>query len=178
MDAMLRQDADYIINRSIAAVMPDQAVKAALAGKTFPGKVILVAAGKAAWRMAKAAYDCVTVDKGIVITKYDHAKGQIGNLIIREGAHPTPDENGFSATREALELVKGLTEADTVLFLLSGGGSALFELPLISGEELQDITKQLLACGAEIGEINCIRKRLSAVKGGKFALACMPAKLS
>jgi len=177
MDAMLRQDADYIINQSIAAVMPDQAVKAALAGKTFPGRVILVAAGKAAWRMAKAAYDCVSVDKGIVITKYDHAKGQIGNLIIREGAHPTPDENGFSATREALELVKGLTEADTVLFLLSGGGSALFELPLISGEELQDITKQLLACGAEIGEINCIRKRLSAVKGGKFALACMPAKV-
>ena len=177
MDAMLRQDADYIINQSIAAVMPDQAVKAALAGKIFPGKVILVAAGKAAWRMAKAAYDCVSVDKGIVITKYDHAKGQIGNLIIREGAHPTPDENGFSATREALELVKGLTEADTVLFLLSGGGSALFELPLISGEELQDITKQLLACGAEIGEINCIRKRLSAVKGGKFALACMPAKV-
>ena len=177
MDAMLRQDADYIINQSIAAVMPDQAVKAALAGKTFPGRVILVAAGKAAWRMAKAAYDCVSVDKGIVITKYDHAKGQIGNLIIREGAHPTPDENGFSATREALEMVKGLTEADTVLFLLSGGGSALFELPLISGEELQDITKQLLACGAEIGEINCIRKRLSAVKGGKFALACMPAKV-
>lgn len=177
MDAALWQDADYIIEKSIAAVMPDEAVKAALAGKQFPGRVVLVAAGKAAWQMAKAAYDCVAVDQGIVITKYDHAKGPIGNLIIREGAHPTPDENGFAATREALALVKDLQETDTVLFLLSGGGSALLELPLISGEELQDITKQLLACGAEIGEINCIRKRLSAVKGGKFALACQPAKV-
>ena len=71
----------------------------------------------------------------------------------------------------------GLTEHDTVLFLLSGGGSALFERPLVSGEELQDITKQLLACGADIVEMNTLRKRLSGVKGGKFALACAPAKV-
>jgi hydroxypyruvate reductase len=73
--------------------------------------------------------------------------------------------------------VSGLTEADSVLFLLSGGGSALFEKPLVSGEELQDITSQLLACGADIVQINTIRKRLSAVKGGRFAQSCYPAKV-
>ena len=95
--------------------------------------------------------------------------------MCREAGHPVPDENSFSGTREALDLVSGLSESDTVLFLLSGGGSALFEDPLIPGEELQDITGQLLACGADIVEINTIRKRLSGVKGGRFALRCAPA---
>lgn len=88
-----------------------------------------------------------------------------------------PDENGFAATRCALDLVRGLDAADTVLFLLSGGGSALFEDPLLPGAELQDITQQLLACGADIVEINTIRKRLSGVKGGRFARACAPARV-
>ena len=177
METMLRKDAEFIINKAIAAVMPDEAVRKALEDKTFPGSVILVAAGKAAWQMASAAYGCTKVDRGIVITKYDHAKGPIGNLLIREAGHPTPDENGFSATAEALNMVSNLTESDTVLFLLSGGGSALFEAPLTPGEELRDITKQLLSCGADIQEINTIRKRLSAVKGGKFAQACQPAQV-
>ena len=94
-----------------------------------------------------------------------------------EAGHPVPDENGFTATARALSLVKDLKEEDTVLFLLSGGGSALFEQPLIPGEELQDVTRQLLACGADIVEINTLRKRLSAVKGGKFAQACEPAQV-
>jgi len=146
---------------------------------TFPGRVILVSAGKAAWQMAKAAHTYLgsRIETGIVITKYDHVKGPIGNLICREAGHPVPDENGFLATREALELVSGLSETDTVLFLLSGGGSALFEAPLIPGEELQDITGQLLACGAEITQINTVRKRLSGVKGGRFAQHCSPAKV-
>ena len=173
----LRQDADYIVQKAIAAVMPEDAVRKALAGKTYPGKVILIAAGKAAWQMAKAAYETVPVDAGIVITKYDHARGAIGALRIREAGHPVPDENSFGATREALDMVRDLREPDTVLFLLSGGGSALFELPLISAEELQAITGQLLACGADIGEINTIRKRLSAVKGGRFARLCQPARV-
>ena len=88
-----------------------------------------------------------------------------------------PDENSFKGTQAALDLVRDLTEKDTVLFLLSGGGSALFEKPLVSGEILQDITGQLLACGADIVEINTIRKRLSGVKGGRFALACAPAQV-
>jgi hydroxypyruvate reductase len=157
--------------------LPDAAVIRALEGKSFPGRVILVAVGKAAWQMAKAAVDTLgsRIDDGIVITKYGHAKHPIPGIRCREAGHPVPDENSFAATEEALKLVSGLTQQDTVLFLLSGGGSALFEKPLIPGSELQDITGQLLGCGADIVEINTIRKRLSAVKGGRFARSCAPA---
>ena len=103
--------------------------------------------------------------------------GPIANFSCFEAGHPVPDENSFRGTQAALELVSGLSEKDTVLFLLSGGGSALFEKPLVSAEELQDITGQLLACGADIVEINTIRKRLSAVKGGRFARLCRPARV-
>lgn len=179
MDQNLRRDADAIIEASIQAVKPDEAVARALAGKTFPGRVVLVAAGKAAWQMAKAAYDCLgsRIDSGVVVTKYHHVMGEISNFICCEAGHPVPDENSFAGTQKALDLVSGLKEEDTVLFLLSGGGSALFEKPLIPGKELQDITGQLLACGADIVEMNTIRKRLSAVKGGRFALACAPAQV-
>ena len=88
-----------------------------------------------------------------------------------------PDENSFKGTQAALDLVSDLSEKDTVLFLLSGGGSALFEKPLVEAAELQDITGQLLACGADIVEINTIRKRLSQVKGGRFAQLCWPARV-
>lgn len=179
MNSGLRKDADQIIRTAIAAVMPDEAVKRAL--NTFHpgrGRTLLIAVGKAAWQMAKAATDTLDrFDGGLVITKYGHVKAEIPGLVCREAGHPVPDANSFRAAREALELVGGLREDDTVLFLLSGGGSALFELPLISGEELQDITRQLLACGADIVEMNTIRKRLSAVKGGRFAQACAPAKV-
>ena len=179
MDSKLRRDADVIIAASLRAVQPDEAVKRALTGREFPGRVVLVAAGKAAWQMAKAARDCLgsRIDGGVVVTKYGHVKGPLPGLDCREAGHPVPDENSFSATQAALEAVAGLTDRDTVLFLLSGGGSALFEKPLIPGAELQDITSQLLACGADIVEINTIRKRLSAVKGGRFALACEPARV-
>ena len=175
----LRQCADKIIAASIGAVLPDAAVEKALRGKVFPGRVFLVAAGKAAWQMAKSAYGCLGsgIYDGMVITKYDHVMGSIGNLRCFEAGHPVPDENSFAATREALKLVGNLQPEDTVLFLLSGGGSALFEVPLVSGEELQSVTGQLLACGADIVEINTIRKRLSAVKGGRFAEVCAPAQV-
>ena len=106
----LRRDADRIIRKAIGAVLPDAAVARALAGKQFPGRVVLVAAGKAGWQMAKAAWDCLgsRISGGVVITKYDHVKGPVGNLICREAGHPVPDENSFSATREAMELVKDL----------------------------------------------------------------------
>ena len=179
MRAELHKHADTIIRRAIEAVLPDAAVKAALSGRTFPGRVRLVAAGKAAWQMARAAVDVMgdTLDGGVVITKYDHVKGNIPGVDCFEAGHPVPDENSFAATRAALALTEGLTENDTVLFLLSGGGSALFEAPLVPGEVLQDATDQLLACGADIVEINTIRKRLSGVKGGRFALHCAPAKV-
>lgn len=176
---LLRQKADQIIRESLESVMPDRAVEKALENfQNRGGRTILVAAGKAAWQMAAAAVRVLgQVDDGIVITKYDHVKGPIPGVECREAGHPVPDGNSFEATEKALEKVSGLNENDTVLFLLSGGGSALFEKPLIPGEELQDITKQLLACGADIVEMNTIRKRLSGVKGGRFALACIPAKV-
>ncbi len=179
MNQTLRKDADQIIASSLKAVLPDEAVQRAL--QNFvpgSGRTLLVAAGKAAWQMAAAAVRTLGhVDGGVVVTKYDHVKGEIPGVVCCEGGHPVPDSGSFAGTQKALDLVQGLTENDTVLFLLSGGGSALFEKPLVSGEELQDITRQLLACGADIVEMNTIRKRLSAVKGGRFAQLCAPAKV-
>ena len=179
MDQLLRKDADAIIAASIKAVQPDGAVRRALNGQEFPGRVLLVSAGKAAWQMAKAAYDVMgnRIEKGVVVTKYDHVMGPIGNFDCFEAGHPVPDETSFRGTQAALDLVADLKPEDIVLFLVSGGGSALFEKPLVPGGVLQDVTGQLLACGADIVEINTIRKRLSAVKGGRFALACAPAQV-
>lgn len=179
MNQLLRNHADAIVASAIQAVKPDKAVSRALAGKTFSGRVVLVSAGKAGWQMAKAAYDCLgdAIDAGVVVTKYDHVMGPISDFDLREAGHPVPDENSFAGTQAALDLVSNLTENDTVLFLLSGGGSALFEKPLIDGKELQNITQQLLASGADIVEMNTIRKRLSAVKGGRFAKLCEPAQV-
>ena len=179
MYARLREHADQIIRESIAAVLPDAAVRRALTGMDFPGRVRLVAAGKAAWQMARAASDWLgdRIEKGVVVTKYGHVMGPIANFACFEAGHPVPDENSFIGTQAALDLVRGLSEKDTVLFLLSGGGSALFEKPLVAASELQDVTGRLLACGADIVEINTIRKRLSAVKGGRFARLCAPARV-
>ena len=176
----LRENANQIMNAALAAAMPDAAVQAALEKAEFSeGRLVLVAAGKAGWQMAKAAYDQLgsRIDSGVVVTKYDHSKGPIGNLEIFEAGHPVPDANSFRGTQAAIDAVTGLSEKDTVLFLLSGGGSALFEKPLIPEENLNLLTKPLLACGADIVEINTVRKRFSAVKGGRFAKLCQPAKV-
>ena len=179
MGASLRKDAETIIADSIREVQPDSAVIRALKETTLNGKIKLVAAGKAAWQMAKAASNYLgeRLEQGIVITKYGHVRGELPRIRCCEAGHPVPDEGSFDAARKALALTENLTKDDTVLFLLSGGGSALFELPLIPAEELQDVTRQLLACGADIVEINTLRKRLSAVKGGRFARHCAPAKV-
>ncbi len=185
MNQTCREYANQIIEASLQAVLPDQAVARAL-NEFHPGsgKVILVATGKAAWQMAAVAADKLgmradggVIDEGIVITKYGHVKKEIPGILCREAGHPVPDDNSFAATAEALDMVRDLSENDTVLFLLSGGGSALFESPLVPGEELQEITRQLLASGADIVEMNTVRKRLSAVKGGRFAQAAAPAKV-
>ena len=174
----LRADVESIVRAAIAAVLPDEAVRRALEGKRFPGRVLLVAAGKAAWPMARTAIETLgRVDAGVVVTKYGHVQGEIPGVACYEAGHPVPDENSFRATQAALDLAESAREGDTVLFLLSGGGSALLEKPLLPGAELQDITGQLLACGAGIVEMNTIRKRLSAVKGGRFARHCAPAKV-
>lgn len=184
MNPTLREDCDLIVRASIAAVLPDEAVREAL--KAFvpaKGKTLLVAIGKAGWQMAQAAVTTLRetkgfrVDEGIVITKYDHVKGDIDGCVCCEAGHPVPDENTYASTQKALDLVRGLSADDEVLFLVSGGGSALFEKPLIAPEEMGAITKQLLASGAAIEEMNTIRKHLSGVKGGRFAQACAPAKV-
>ena len=176
----LKKDAKLIMDSALASALPDNAVRAALSKAQFgEGKLILIAAGKAAWQMAKAAYDQMgsRIDSGVVVTKYDHSKGPIGNLAIYEAGHPVPDDNSFRATQAAIGAVTNLHASDTVLFLLSGGGSALFEKPLIPESDLNRLTKELLACGADIVEMNTVRKRFSAVKGGRFAALCAPAKV-
>lgn len=176
----LRADSEYIVESAIKAVQPDAAVRRALAGRSFEGgRLILVSVGKAAWAMAHAAKEALgtRIDAGTVITKYGHAMGEIPGVEVFEAGHPVPDENSYMATERVLELTSGLSAEDTVLFLLSGGGSALFEAPKISAGESADLTRQLLSCGADIVEMNTIRKRFSRVKGGRFALHCAPARV-
>ena len=175
----LRTAANRIIEDAIRSALPDEAVKRALSGRDLPEKITLVAIGKAAWQMTKAAHDQLgdRIERGIVITKYGHVVGPIENILMWEAGHPVPDQNSYLATQSAIDMVSGLTAQDLVLFLISGGGSALFEKPLIKEAEMADITQQLLSCGADITQINTIRKRLSAVKGGKFAALCAPAKV-
>lgn len=180
MNQLLHEDAEKIVSAGIHAVLPDVAVIRALESYDFgTGGVYLVAAGKAAWQMAHAAVSCLSgrIRRGVVITKYGHSGGPLAGIACFEGGHPIPDEGSCRGTRAALALVRDLSAQDTVVFLLSGGGSALLEEPLVPLSELQDITGQLLACGADIVEINTIRKRLSAVKGGRFAQACAPARV-
>lgn len=176
----LRNDSNKIIESAINAALPNTAVKKALQNEDFSGgKLILVSIGKAAWSMAHAACELLDnrINQGIVITKYSHSQGDLQNIRIMEAGHPIPDANSFAATEAAINMVSGLSPEDKVLFLISGGGSALFEKPLIPEKDLENLTKQLLASGADIIEINTIRKRLSAVKGGKFAKLCEPAQV-
>ena len=179
MNEVLRRDAEAVVRSAIDAVRPDAAVRRALARIALTEDLYLAAVGKAGWQMASAAvrYLDRPLRRGIVLTKYGHVMGDIPGVICREAGHPVPDEGSFRGARDILEMTRGLRAEDTVLFLLSGGGSALFEEPLIPPEELQDVTNQLLACGADIVEMNTIRKRLSAVKGGRFARWCAPARV-
>ncbi|MBQ7559426.1 MAG: glycerate kinase [Synergistaceae bacterium] len=179
----LKQDMREIIDSAIKAVLPEAAVKEALKREDFlarkqKGRLIVASIGKAAWRMAKAASDILGSEiSGAVVTKYEHSMGEIKGLEIFEAGHPVLDENTLKGTHELLKHVKNLNEDDTVLFLVSGGGSALFELPAegVTLADMKDITSQLLSCGADIVEINTIRKHLSSVKGGRFAQLCAPA---
>ena len=181
----LNQDIHEIINNAIKAVLPESAVKEALKRSDFQerlkkGRLIVASIGKAAWRMAKSASDILGSQiSGVVITKYSHSMGKISGLEIFEAGHPVLDENTITGTRELLKHVKNLNSDDTVLFLVSGGGSALFEIPAegVTLSDMKDITNQLLACGADIVEINTIRKHLSGVKGGRFAKLCAPARV-
>lgn len=177
----IRDDAVIIINESIKAVLPEAAVVKALNQRDFSDNIVLVAIGKAAWNMAKAARSVLgsKVKKGIVVTKYGHSLGPIESCEIIEAGHPIPDENSVFGAEKILEIVSDLAAEDQVIFLVSGGGSALFEKPLdgVSLLDIMNITTRLLSCGADIIEINTIRKHLSAVKGGRFAQQCGGAKI-
>ena len=176
----LKEELRAIAKEVIAASLPDEAVRRALAAlPAARGKTVVVSVGKAGWQMAKAAAGLLegAFDAGYVITKYGHSQGDIEGFRILEAGHPQMDENSVRATQAVLDAVSGLAADDRVLLLLSGGGSALLEKPLIPLAELREINAQLLACGADIVEINTVRKRLSAVKGGKFARLCAPARV-
>ena len=185
----LREDALEIVRQAIDAVLPEAAVREALgrgelaarlreAGR---GRVVLAAIGKAAWRMAKAASELLgdRLAGGVLITKYGHSLGEMRGIEAFEAGHPVPDENAVRGTEALLRRVRGLSPEDTVLFLVSGGGSALFELPAegVTLRDVADVTGQLLASGADIVEVNAVRKHLSAVKGGRFAKLCAPARV-
>ena len=175
----LREDANEIIRRAIDSALPHNAVRAALCDYKPEGDIYVVAVGKAAWAMAETAADVLgeRIKTGIVITKRGYSKGNIAGFDIYEAGHPVPDADTYTATQAVIDLVEPLGSGDNVVFLLSGGGSALFEKPLIPVEDMERLTRELLASGADIVEINTLRKRFSAVKGGRFAKLCSPAKI-
>ena len=114
MNENLRRDAEEIVRHAIAGVLPDRAVERALAGMAFPGRVYVVAVGKAAWQMTRAAVDCLNMPvSGVCVTKYGHVMGPIAGIECIEAGHPVPDENSFRGTQRVLELTKDLTETDT-----------------------------------------------------------------
>ena len=143
------------------------------------GRLIVIGAGKASAAMAKAVEDHWPGPlEGIVVTRYGYAV-PCERIEIVEAAHPVPDENGLTAARRILDRVSGLSADDLVLCLISGGGSSLLPLPAegLTLQDKQEINQALLASGATISEMNCVRRHLSAIKGGRLAAACYPARV-
>lgn len=144
------------------------------------GRLIVIGAGKASAAMARAVEDNWPgeIYAGLVVTRYGYAV-PCRRIEIVEAGHPVPDAAGLAAAKRMLDLVQGLHADDLVLCLISGGGSALLPLPFpgITLEDKQAISRALLKCGASISEINCIRRHLSAIKGGRLAAACHPARV-
>ena len=177
----MKNAATKMIKSILENNMPGQAVEKALQNHQFTGNIYLIAIGKAAWTMAQAASSYLgdKLVKGIVVTKYDHSQGVLPRIDIYEAGHPVSDENTILATEECIKFAQNLGANDELLFLISGGGSALFESPLpgLTLADIQDVTSQFLAKGADIVEINTVRKRLSKVKAGLFAQLASPAKV-
>jgi glycerate 2-kinase len=143
------------------------------------GRTLVIGAGKAAAAMARSVeLNWKGELSGLVVTRYGHGE-PCERIEVVEAAHPVPDEAGRAAASRMMEMVSGLTENDLVLCLISGGGSSLLALPAsgITLEQKQRINKALLKSGAAISEMNCVRKHLSAIKGGRLALACAPARV-
>ena len=167
-----------MFDAAIASAQPDVCIPPHLPGPPR-GRLIVIGAGKASAAMARA------VERhwrgplsGLVVTRYGYGAA-CEQIEIVEAAHPVPDAAGLEAAERMLALVQGLTADDLVLCLISGGGSALLPLPLpgITLEDKQALNRALLACGATISEMNCVRRHLSAIKGGRLAAACHPARV-
>ncbi len=172
-------------HRDIMRAMFDAAVAAALPAVSVPrfmpkppkGRTIAVGAGKASAAMAKTFEDHWPHPlEGLVVTRYGHGV-DCERIRIVEAAHPVPDDKGWQAAKDILSMVKGLTADDLVVALISGGGSALLSLPAdgITVEDKRAVNRALLASGAAIQDMNCVRKHLSRIKGGRLAAAAFPA---
>jgi glycerate 2-kinase len=167
-----------MFDAAIAAALPDKTLPAYLP-KPPKGRMLVVGCGKAAGSMAKAVEDHWPGElSGMVVTRYGY-NVPTRRIEVVEAAHPVPDPAGREAAERMLKIVQGLSADDLVLFLVSGGGSALLSLPApgLTLADKQAINKALLKSGANITEMNCVRKHLSAVKGGRLAAACAPAKV-
>lgn len=168
----------------------DTAVAAVSAAQCLPaflpepprGRTIVIGAGKGAAAMAEAVEQHWKGElSGLVVTRYEHgrAPGTQGRIEVVEASHPVPDAAGQRAAQRMVGLLEGLTEDDLVLCLISGGGSALLAAPAegLTLADKQSVNRALLKSGASIGEMNCVRKHLSSIKGGRLALACAPARV-
>lgn len=172
--ALLRR----MFEAAVAAAQPALCVPPALPAPP-KGRLLVIGAGKASAEMARAVErNWPGPLSGLVVTRYGYAV-TCERIEIAEAAHPVPDAAGMAAARRMLDLVKGLSADDLVLCLISGGGSSLLPLPLegLTLEDEQQVNQALLTSGASIGEMNCVRRHLSAIKGGRLAAACHPAKV-
>jgi glycerate 2-kinase len=167
-----------MFNAAIEAAQPAHCIPAHLPASP-KGRLVVIGAGKASAEMARVVeQNWPGPLSGLVVTRYGYAV-PCQRIEIVEAAHPVPDAAGVAAATRIRDLAGGLGPDDTVLCLISGGGSALMPLPLegISLEDKQAVSRELLKSGATISEINCVRRHLSAIKGGRLAAACHPAKL-
>ena len=173
-----------MFDAAVASALPARGVAAHLPtpAQLGRGRLVVVGAGKGAAAMARAVEDHWTGPpealSGLVVTRYGHAE-PCARIEVVEAAHPVPDAAGEAAARRLLAMVQGLSADDLVLCLISGGGSALLPLPLpgLTLADKQALNRALLASGADIGEMNCVRRHLSAIKGGRLAAACAPARV-
>ncbi len=173
-----RELLESLFAAAIAAAQPDKCLPPHLP-EPPRGRFIVIGAGKASAAMARAVeQNWPGKLEGLVVTRYGYAV-DCERVEIVEAAHPVPDAAGQKAAQRMLDMVQGLTVDDTVLCLVSGGGSSLLPLPLpgITLADKQEVNRALLASGASIGEMNCVRRHLSEIKGGRLAAACHPAKV-
>ena len=167
-----------LFNAAIASAQPSRVIARHLP-EPPRGRTLVIGAGKASAEMARALEEHWPGElSGLVVTRYGHG-APTRRIEIVEASHPVPDAAGERAARRILELVGGLTADDLVICLISGGGSALLALPAegLTLADKQEINRALLRSGADIGEMNIVRRHLSAIKGGRLAAACHPARV-